>query len=457
MNFNFYIFGTPSKRYNQYPNDYTVPLMADWQSNLKGSRLVICRKMNLMYYNYGASIGNNGFIGFCIVFNGVQITRPKQLMSMFKDIIDNHLVKSGGILRYSKEGTLHYNVKSFDENILEYESIESLINTEFVTNEQRYGIQPLGAYGNDSSTVISINATDCEIVALLEMHNFVSVNDGTGADGGYLDKIISDLRQKNITATAEIQSLQTKVAKINRTKKQYFWVAVLSIAVLVSLVGLYFLNDNLSNVILNQEATIFAHEKEIVMLQDSVATSKIDIKHKVKQINLLNTTIAQYQDSIKICNRDISNLNVELSRSRTSLQSAEAMLSRIKMAIPINITSIEIGNTDYDGNIINDYGSTIYSSNTMYLQPKIYYNGVNAGSNITLKIKWYNPDGSLRTGDSSPNGYSFQMSMSVFSGVNSKVLLGWGNRTKGHWSKGVHRIEIWYNDICLKAKSITIY
>ena len=94
----------------------------------------------------------------------------------------------------------------------------------------------------------------------------------------------------------------------------------------------------------------------------------------------------------------------------------------------------------------------------MYLKPKITYTGINPGRSIDLKIKWYMPDGSLSTGDSSPSGYSQQRSLYVNAGSNNiETLKGWGNSTKGNWEKGTYRIEIWYDNVCLKSQTFRIY
>ena len=60
---------------------------------------------------------------------------------------------------------------------------------------------------------------------------------------------------------------------------------------------------------------------------------------------------------------------------------------------------------------------------------------------INLKIRWYRPNGTMSSGDSSPSGFSQQKSLYVYSGSNTETLQGWGNKTKGHWGKGTYRIE----------------
>lgn len=159
--------------------------------------------------------------------------------------------------------------------------------------------------------------------------------------------------------------------------------------------------------------------------------------------------------------KEIGGLKKENSSLKTERDNAKSELSSLKNKVsatyPIIITDIEIANIYASGNIQTNYGNKIYSYSTMYLKPQIKYTGLSSG-NRTFKIKWYNPDGSLRTGTSSPYGFSQSESMYVYSGENNTYALsGWGNASMGNWSKGTYRIEIWYENTCLKAKTFTIY
>lgn len=131
--------------------------------------------------------------------------------------------------------------------------------------------------------------------------------------------------------------------------------------------------------------------------------------------------------------------------------------TEVGKTFPLIIKSIEIANTDYGGDIETDYGETIYSRNTMYLSPRIKYYGVVSGGK-TLKVKLYKPNGRLSTGDSSPAGYSFSRDVNIQTGANHSIeLSGWGNKDRGHWGRGKYRIEIWYENSCLKSETFTIY
>lgn len=157
----------------------------------------------------------------------------------------------------------------------------------------------------------------------------------------------------------------------------------------------------------------------------------------------------------------ISALESEKSTLESEKLSAENALSMLKQKVgntyPIIISDIEIANVYKGGNVETDYGNTIYSSNTMYLKPRIKYYGILSGTR-TLKIKWFKPDGSMSSGSSSPYGFSQSNSYYIDSGPDNTITMsGWGNENKGHWRSGTYRIEIWHENICLKSKTFKIY
>ena len=156
-----------------------------------------------------------------------------------------------------------------------------------------------------------------------------------------------------------------------------------------------------------------------------------------------------------------SYVNQERVEYRHNYENAKSELSNLKSKVsntyPLMITDIEIANITSDGDILTNYGNSLYGSNTMYLHPRIKYTGLTSG-NKTLKIKWYTPDGTIRRGTASPSGFSLSESVHVYSGDNHYMTLsGWGNDVKGNWRSGTYRIEIWYENSCLKSKTFTIY
>ena len=128
--------------------------------------------------------------------------------------------------------------------------------------------------------------------------------------------------------------------------------------------------------------------------------------------------------------------------------------------IPFVIIDVQVANTDKDGTIETDYGYRIYSSNTMYLQPKIKYIGLSSG-NRKLRVKLFDSYGNLSKGTyqnkPSPDDCSYADDFYFSKGKNECNLVGWGNKNKGHWQRGEYRFEIWYNNKCQYSKSFTIY
>ena len=479
MNFNFYIIGTPNGRYNQYPDDYIASVLSNLRNNLLGSRLVITREMNLMHYVYYERIDKINFIGFCLVFNNVRITRPQSFISLCKRVIEEDLVSSGKIIHYDAQGVLGYVVKSFSDNINEYKKIKRIFEEELDCSSEKYGIEPLESIYNGTKTigVSSEGVTDSQIMELTQQHNIVFINSKKGIEVGYIDKIISQLRENYIDAEKKIEELEGKIAKVNRKKKQYGWVAILSVAIIVCLVGIYSLKSNLTGVISNQTTEIstlresnISQQKKLSIIRDSIGILLEDIIAKEAAISSLNLALSHHKDSLSQCIAIISQLETnvqteksklirkekELSDAKESLRIANSRYNSFRSSYPIQITKIDIGNVDKYGNIETDYGGTIYSRNTMYLKPRMQYVGINSGQSIELKVKWFY-NNTLSTGNNSPAGFSQQKAISVKSGTNTITLSGWGNDKKRTWKSGTYRIEIWYEDVCLKAKAFTIY
>lgn len=125
-------------------------------------------------------------------------------------------------------------------------------------------------------------------------------------------------------------------------------------------------------------------------------------------------------------------------------------------SLPFTFSSASIGITNSEGTIITEFGSSLYSSKTKYLSPKIYLNGITPGT-YTIYIKMYMPSGELSTGTGSPSGYSYSETLSVKSGLNSYIVKGWGSNNAGHWASGNYRFEFYYNGIKFGEKAFMIY
>lgn len=423
MNFSFYILGTPEGRYSQYPDDYTASTLAGLQEGMAGARLVIYREMDLVHYAYTERLGNNSIIGFCLIFNKARIQKPRQLIRLFRFIIEKRLVESGEVIKYTDDGELRFKVRSMSECAKEYDRLKGFLNSEFENNASKYDIEPITTTYNGvrSTGELDRNASDGQIVALTNQHNKVIVNDDNGIEHGYIPQVIALLREQNQKANENIARLQEANANLERKKKQYSFVILLALIILGCGVGLFFLNDNLNST------------------RDELEQANQTISNKNSEISELNSTIESKNRELKQEKERYSNLE-----------------SEIASVAPFVITRVEIGSTYKGGGMETDFGSTLYRSRARFLTPKVYYRGFTSGS-YTIKTKWYRPSGSLITGDSSPYGYSQSNSNSFSKGSNDLQLEGWGYESAGNWDTGTYKLEIWCNDKCVFIKSFTIY
>lgn len=169
MNFSFYILGTPEGRYSQYPDDYTASTLAGLQEGMAGARLVIYREMDLVHYAYTERLGNNSIIGFCLIFNKARIQKPRQLIRLFRFIIEKRLVESGEVIKYTDDGELRFKVRSMNECIKEYDRLKGFLNSEFENNASKYDIEPL------TTTYNGVRSTGDEEGSITDKYGMVEI------------------------------------------------------------------------------------------------------------------------------------------------------------------------------------------------------------------------------------------------------------------------------------------
>ena len=174
------------------------------------------------------------------------------------------------------------------------------------------------------------------------------------------------------------------------------------------------------------------------------------MNRRVYEVSLLTSECKDLKETIRRLNAKIDSLENEK-------KAALAKVNRIASSTPLIITNIDVANADYDNNIIGGYGSTIYSSKTMYIKPRITYTGFRDGS-IDLELRWIRPSGELTHNDASKGkSYSTHNTYTISTGSDRQLALrGWGGRTKGHWAPGTYTLEIAYEGKVLASRSVVI-
>ena len=165
----------------------------------------------------------------------------------------------------------------------------------------------------------------------------------------------------------------------------------------------------------------------------SLAVSKREFNNKISELS--------YQiDNLRLKNNSLEDKNDNLSN----------MLEKVSKSNPIVVSSVDVKN---DG---EEYGTTIYSRNTTYLNPRIKGFSLIDGI-VQVQVRLYTPYG-LSRGTSSPSGCSYQSDLYLTKNESFDIeLIGWGGEKKGHWDPGKYRYEIWYQGKCIASKSFTIH
>lgn len=157
-----------------------------------------------------------------------------------------------------------------------------------------------------------------------------------------------------------------------------------------------------------------------------------------------------------------NDLDTWISKCRTKIQdeqraAAEAEARRKQQQLAskayMDIRRLSFWNEDADNNRLS-FGE---AKDVRYLQAAIHYKGLaDASQNMELKMKIFNPDGTLKQGSSSPDGYTFTQNVTVQPGENVLNLLGYGNKNGGTYVPGTYRYEIWYNGKRLYSQNFTL-
>lgn len=121
----------------------------------------------------------------------------------------------------------------------------------------------------------------------------------------------------------------------------------------------------------------------------------------------------------------------------------------------IDIQKVEFANTDYDGGILNDYGTKL-PQNTRYLQPRIHYTVRNVENrDIEIRYAIYDPNGRRLNNSSRSDIYASSTKINL-SWDSPSTLNGFGNREGNCYISGRYRVDIYENDYLLYKTYVNI-
>lgn len=425
-----YLFSKEFDIYQQYPNDIAKQFLNQITSNqLSADQIVIHRDGNLIYYAYIHCVSVNKVFGHCIVTGDVCI-KIQELYDLFHKSIEQATLK-GVLFSFDPTGEISRQTRDFSEEGAEVNEFFKDFNS--IAGKESYW-KSIGSIdfsvSKDSKLYLSLTDDSNEkiVEAIEHYHNIIITIENPLASS--YSNIVKQLNLDKEELNSRIEHLSNKNDELLKKKKQYKAVVTLFVIIILCCIGL------------------LSFYKEIT--------------GKTQHIQDLETEITIKRDSLLLQNNEINRLIKDLSSTNSRLSSAQRELSDYKDKVgkhmPLVINNIELANyTANQGRVISDYGQRIYSNESRWVWFRINYDGIVSGTK-NLHYKVYDQKGQLETCSSSPSGYSWSSDIYIYGdNNNSVVLFGWGADNASTWSTGTYRIEIWYNDMCLKAKYFTIY
>lgn len=443
MNSSAYIFGQLSSGYTQYPDESTSSLIFQkFYLNAKATtQIAIHRDGDLMYYAYIRKLDTNKYLGLCVLLNGIEATHFDGIFSFFEGVVSKLLTK-GYLIKFDEFGNIIPNTERLYMKREEVEIVIATLVHGFDNNRFVFKKLPSINYSvnKDSIKEFTIKDNQEDIIKSSHTNGFTYVYKSEGFNTAQMNSyqgVLSKISKENDSLKKENEQLKDEITKVKQQKKQFQYVILLFIAIIGCCIGIYWLNDSLNST-----------QNELEEANNTILSKEAVINEKSTEISGLKSQIGELQSSLS---------NEKKQREKTENE-LESLRNSISSSIPLLITDIEIANVYNDGTFETNYGNIIYASNSMYLKPRITYTGIRNGDNITLYAKLYGISGTLQKGSSSPNGYTFSSSFTISEGnENTYHMSGWGGSSKGFWSRGTYRYEIWYGNMCLASKTFTLY
>ena len=240
--------------------------------------------------------------------------------------------------------------------------------------------------------------------------------------------VVANLKNQINDSLEKYNELQNKYNELVREKKQLSYVIWLFVFLVLLGVALFFIIGNLKET------------------KDSLLQANTNLIAKGNCIDSLNVVVGDLKESL---NKE-RKLKIKAENNYSELKNSVASLT------PILISDVKLANTNFSGDIKTEYGGVLFSSETMYIKPKVYYTTITSNKQITLTVKFYTPTGLSKPQDSHSD-YSYKHSFVVGENDISVEINSWGGNTKGFWSKGAYRIEFWNENVLLYVKRFTIY
>ena len=431
-----YIFSYVSGNYQQYTNDHSETFIKQCCLDCKDThQIAIHRDGNLMYYTYLYKKNASTIYGFCVVCGEVCLNL-KWLYEYLQKMLEASANK-GVLFNYDNSGQIRKNVVSFATEAAEIDNVFRDIKDDLERHPLYWEQLPPEDLSVPLTSKISLAFNDVEKAkiteALRHYHNVVVTMENTSPSS--FSQTIVRLNSEKEQLLVQKNGLETEIEVLKRQKKQYKWVIILSLLVAAGLIAIVSFNQNVNQL------------RSIIRSRDvSIDSLNVVVSNK-------NQAISTQEEIINRKDRELKTVKNERETIQTELDQTKSVLENVAQQMPVFISSMVLRTGD------GSYGDTIYSKNTTYIYPRVEVYSLIDG-NVDFYIKFFTPNGlsTSSTPGTSPSGYSYKDEENLSKFQKQTVYLsGWGGKSKGHWSSGAYRIEVWHKGKLLYEKKFTIY
>ena len=201
MNSSVYIFGNLRNGYVQYPDDYAQEVLGSFAIKSKSkTQVIVHRDKNLMYYGYVRRLDVTGqYIGFCVLLNGVMLSKMDSLFVMFEKAFAE-LVSQAEIIQMDGIGNIVSTTNQLTDKQQEVERILNYLRGETERLEHSASKLPPVNYGiaQDSIVMFSVSEVEKKIVDASVSYGYTCITKDDGYDTPLLAGLRSVLRGQSI-------------------------------------------------------------------------------------------------------------------------------------------------------------------------------------------------------------------------------------------------------------------
>lgn len=201
MNSSVYIFGNLRNGYVQYPDDYAQEVLGSFAIKSKSkTQVIVHRDKNLMYYGYVRRLDVTGqYIGFCVLLNGVMLSKMDSLFVMFEKAFAE-LVSQAEIIQMDGIGNIVSTTNQLTDKQQEVERILNYLIGETERLEHSASKLPPVNYGiaQDSIVMFSVSEVEKKIVDASVSYGYTCITKDDGYDTPLLAGLRSVLRGQSI-------------------------------------------------------------------------------------------------------------------------------------------------------------------------------------------------------------------------------------------------------------------